>query len=901
MTDRAEAGVGVRQITPVGVAAWAVALLAWTLGVVVWPRLPVEDSAASLGWQSSLCMTLATIIATLLALVLTVGLVAAQLLSQFSWRSTRTILDLPAGLVLLLVLAIGVGLPLVVGTDPSAARTRWAFAGFGYALLLIAGALWVGMERMTPGWLVRRAVRQGLSAVEGAARGKRRPQTALAVRTDVLGELVAAAELANAERRRALVAIVVVAAARARAGERPDEIASLVQGLALTTEGQKTPSQIEDTVIALAALGIDQAHTPAVHDAIRQALTGIAHRARAGAHHELGHAALDALIDVAVARLRLLVPQQVLPALVRPVQPARQDGFSSNARARFAPRHPEAGRAGDTASAEVVAEAEHARRRVDEGGVAHLPAHTAKPAAAGLPEQPPSGLGAARLGEMANALVVQSHLLTSGILAVLRTLDAEWAVRAASGSDGDAEAAHATRAGDDGYNLLLDTLATLKAVLAAPRPDTSGWPGGWQGSGAFERDVRRIGRLVAGLYEHHQLPPSDAVEETLENVAALLRADPQPRIDRPPDRTGWRIAHDRDERGAEAATAEILGKLMSTAFNAGFDRRALLTGRRLLAAITGAAEPGDLTAVDAYGQALEKATRAMTRHHPDHRLAAHQHRGLLLLAGLIAELAPLFAVGLRNGPGLAERINQIAETLAWSTSGNPYPLAAASWQARLTAAGWPVPPPGPHTLRWDAPNASGPLPAPLVNLAEEELSLHLGVDDPIWPAALLITLWAHAVSSVQAGDLDQPARLHGLLANIIEEHNEAHAGEPAVTDIPVGQDPPPGVRPLDPQLRRLAGAAMRWAEAAEAGRPSAVVPRARGARRLQVVIRKLLATPGFPDWSYHGLRIDDEALVIVEEPDGSRRLLRDPEARARGEFAWGYGGSGLYGLAVTDP
>lgn len=257
---------------------------------------------------------------------------------------------------------------------------------------------------------------------------------------------------------------------------------------------------------------------------------------------------------------------------------------------------------------------------------------------------------------------------------------------------GDAEAAQAARAGDDGYDLVLDTLPTLKAVFAAPRPDTSGWPGGWQGSGAFERDVRRVGCLVAGLYEQHQLPSSDAVEETLENVAVGLRADSQPRIDRPLDRTGWRIAHDRDERGPEAATAEILGKLMSAAFNAGFDRHALLTGRRLLAVITGAAEAGDLSAVDAYGQALEKATRAMTRHYPDHRLAAHQHRGSLLLAGLIAELDPLFATcsGLRNGPGLGERINQVAETLAWSTSGNPYPLAAAAWQARLTAAGWPA-------------------------------------------------------------------------------------------------------------------------------------------------------------------------------------------------------------------
>jgi hypothetical protein len=37
--------------------------------------------------------------------------------------------------------------------------------------------------------------------------------------------------------------------------------------------------------------------------------------------------------------------------------------------------------------------------------------------------------------------------------------------------------------------------------------------------------------------------------------------------------------------------------------------------------------------------------------------------------------------------------------------------------------------------------------------------------------------------------------------------------------------------------------------------------------------------------------------MLVEEADGSRRLLRDHELRARGQFAWGYGGGGPHALA----
>jgi hypothetical protein len=73
---------------------------------------------------------------------------------------------------------------------------------------------------------------------------------------------------------------------------------------------------------------------------------------------------------------------------------------------------------------------------------------------------------------------------------------------------------------------------------------------------------------------------------------------------------------------------------------------------------------------------------------------------------------------------------------------------------------------------------------------------------------------------------------------------------------------------------------------------------------VQAAAQRLLTQPCSTDWTYLGLHTtNDDSLVIVEEADGSRRLLRDAEACARGRFAWGYGGTGPHTLAevlVTD-
>lgn len=48
---------------------------------------------------------------------------------------------------------------------------------------------------------------------------------------------------------------------------------------------------------------------------------------------------------------------------------------------------------------------------------------------------------------------------------------------------------------------------------------------------------------------------------------------------------------------------------------------------------------------------------------------------------------------------------------------------------------------------------------------------------------------------------------------------------------------------------------------------------------------------------YWGVPDGEDHLVLVEEADRSRRLLRDCECRSRGRTAWGYGGTGPSNLA----
>ncbi len=142
--------------------------------------------------------------------------------------------------------------------------------------------------------------------------------------------------------------------------------------------------------------------------------------------------------------------------------------------------------------------------------------------------------------------------------------------------------------------MIEDTVAALRALLPAPSPESATWPSGWQDTGVFDRDIRRIARLAECPYARGQYLDTSAVEESLEEIAGMLRREPASGPEVPADRTGWRNPTAGDDIGLAAGTATALATLTVLAFEAGFDRRALLTGRRILAAATSSAQAGDL-------------------------------------------------------------------------------------------------------------------------------------------------------------------------------------------------------------------------------------------------------------------------------------------------------------------
>jgi hypothetical protein len=115
-------------------------------------------------------------------------------------------------------------------------------------------------------------------------------------------------------------------------------------------------------------------------------------------------------------------------------------------------------------------------------------------------------------------------------------------------------------------------------------------------------------------------------------------------------------------------------------------------------------------------------------------------------------------------------------------------------------------------------------------------------------------------------------------------------------------DPPPRLEGpfIHCRLFDVAYEAHQWAiRRLATGQPgSAVLPRV---TTPNADLRSLLAAFGAKklvnERQYWGIEAGEDYLVLVEEADRSRRVLRDCEGRARAQFTWGYGGTGPHNLS----
>jgi hypothetical protein len=876
-TDSGEAGRGVRPrwlgansqlsgarlgqiIRGLGFVCSAVA---WAVVVWVWPGLHLGNDGGSRSAQPAVLIAVASIQAAVVVAGLAVGAIVLQVMARYSWAVVRSVLPGWLAPVLAIVVGGGVVLPLWVAFAPTGRLSTAAFAAFGWSLLAIGVTVWEAARRMNPPSLSAEARRRALRVLSRDHRGGRASDVA----AEVLGQLAAGAELPYQEGLRMVGTYTLVLADRAREGSH-GEVGLAVRALGERATSVESVALASSVVRALWVLGLDQAAHPCVFDEAHKALTAIAGDARRRGQRELATDALDALAGMTARRV-----SRALPAV----------GSRTPPKPRIPPPPP---------------------RRSDDGFFPRPVYPSSLPT--GVDQEPvvPAGSRASRrdlLNRFVWDFAADSDMPAGDLAATL----AAGLMRPADTGGSTGACGHGPSAWWDEYELLDETVDALVALLPSPQPASTSWPSGWQGHGAFDGDIQRLADLADCLYRQGKHVPVDLVEDALEMIGVRLRAEQPPATDLPATRTGWRYPPMRSEEGGIArVTADCLSRLMSSAFDAGFDRRALSTGLRILASVTASAQQGDRDATVAYANALIRFTLDTSRHGLEAQSQAGSQRMQVVLIGLISEIDQLLdAVRRQKGqnPEICQAVEELTTALTWNTPrARMYAVPVAMLQARLVAAGWPVSlPSGQRRMSElnepETPPPARPLPDELVSEVQTMLTDSLPHDHARLTAAAVITLWAHAACLVQNGSADEARRISAFLTGQLRVRDKRYAQMPAPLAAP-GEEQIPGYQPLDSHLRRIISAAARWcAKANLAVTPT--IPHAAGPPTCYAIARWLVSQPDTSDWTYQGTEDAAEThLVIAEMPDGSRRVLRDQDLRT-GDLRWGYTGTGAHDLS----
>jgi hypothetical protein len=844
----------------VGGLAVVVCALAWSVVIWVWPGLYLGDSAGSRSLQSAVLIASASIAAAVIVFGLAVGAIVLQVMANYSWAVVRIVLSGWLAPVLLFVVSGSVVFPLWVSFSPSARLSSAAFAAFGWAILIVGASVWEIVRVMNPQSISATACRRSVVVL---SRGRRRETRQVVAK--VFGELVTGAVLPYDEGLRLVGSYTMILADQARSGSL-EEVAVAVRAMSARAMSVESPALAVSIVRALRILGLDQSECPRVFDEVHDVLIAIARYGRGCGQRGLAEAALDALMDITVECLGRALPSVGYRIPPKPPVPPPPPERLENG---FFPRR--------VFPSSLPPEA-------DEGDV--------------TPAEPQSNRREL-LSRFVQGFASESSTLAGGLAEVLAS-----GLARSNGAD-EPVARTDTRPWWSHFDVFEETVDVLTSLLPSPLPSSTGWPAGWQGPGAFDADVQRLTSLANRLYLQSKHLSMDLVEGALELIGVRLRAEQLPATDLPAARTGWRYPPTRREAGGIAAvTASCLSTLMGSAFDAGFDRRTLSTGLRILASATASAKAGDCAATVAYTDALGTFTRDKSLHGFEAGSEAGGHRAEVVLIGLIAECDQLIDVA-REQTGhhseIHEAIENLFSALAWKAPrSSVFSTVIAMLQTRLVAAGWPVAlASGQRRLyRVDEPVArpeAKPLSGALLSDTEELYSDWIGHGEIRLPAAALMMLWAHAAAAARDGAIDEVQRVAAFLAEQLHSYDCRYAEMPAPLAAP-GEEQQPGFQPLDPHLRRLTSAAIRWCKRAD---PIIVptIPRAPGPRTVRAIGRLLVSQPDTPNWVYRGFEnLDEMRLITVQMPDQSRRVLRDSEVRTD-ELNWGYYGSGPHNLA----
>src|SRR6266536_5670616 len=280
---------------------WLPVVLLWPMAVYVWPALRVDDTEAGRNWQATADVTLATIIGTIVVLVLTVGLLALQMLSPYGWRATRMLVTRWFYMAAAVVVIAGVVLPVWVAANPSATWTRVAFLCFGWSILVIAAAGTAVVMMISPQELVDSLVRRTDAVLVPARQRSGSRRSSLRTETEALIEVFGSTALPDSARRQ------VAGAIRSALTKDPPvdefEFTDGLNAIIAVADNLSSPAQLMISVDLISHLGIARAESFGATQAAEYMINDVAASARATRRHELAKQALDALNGLWISRL----------------------------------------------------------------------------------------------------------------------------------------------------------------------------------------------------------------------------------------------------------------------------------------------------------------------------------------------------------------------------------------------------------------------------------------------------------------------------------------------------------------------------------------------------------------------------------------------------------------------
>lgn len=904
-----------------GTAFWLCGLLLcvlWTLGAAVWPGLRILSQGSPAAATSTLT-TLAVISAAAIVLALTAALIGLQLLSRYGSRASRMVMEGSVGPLILAAGVLGVGIPLAASVEPWRWLTVLGFACFSWSLLTLAIAGFLSLWRLNSRWLTLKTVRRAFPL----------PASLTPTLFYRLGDMQAtlldiAAGIDKTEQARWITfrALALVGLARHRIDAANAALPELFETLTARTRSSTSTQMTGEEaasllgMLALAsddsglALEVIKSLNDLVQDAVQQ------HRA------VIRPALLDEVSALMIEELCLLLEPMAVGWLTEepasqlcrrnarfggpPIRPATEEpteaptvnGRDWLAISLWLDDATPPTRQGSSVLSWLVPPCQDDDAGEPEAEVVEAVsvAITVATGNSEIPAKPRSG---------------QTEYPDDETRQITEPIEAEAVAEEVQGRPTSAVRATARRQRKrqaDAYDVMEDGVGLLVSACAAPTPEDASWPGGWRGVDALKGDIQRLTSIGLSLYRSGRYTPTDRIERAIEALGVRLARGRQPelRADELSDVTGWRLGELGLERTTAQAVAEALRQLAVEAWHAGFGRRALLTIRRLMSIFELAVKDGDAKLVEDLAGDLQRALIRTAK--STDRSLAERERSCQLILSLAPDFAALAqAMQLQTHDELWRQAFEALDVAGWSAAGSEIEAAAESYLYFLSGidtegsiyVGGPT-----DVVAWDRRPKCQPrelLPKVREQLFHE-LEFEATASSPYLALLALFALWRDAQV---CGDGVLLTVFHDALFEYVLKHGRCEFKPPELwAPRDETEERPPRLegpyihcRVFDVALeaQRWAGRKLTGGEEGPAVLPAVTTPDAD--------LRWLVAAHGVErlvnQRRYWGIESDQECLVFVEEADGSRRLLRDCESRARGQFTWGYFGTGPHNLSAA--